>query len=195
MSKIQTSNLAGNTSIRGREENDYYATPPKTTKAILDVLKLTGSIYEPACGEGHIVKVLKEYYPDNKIYSSDLIDRGYNKGGINFLTHDYKDKKFCNIITNPPFKFAEEFIRKSLDITTDKVLILCKIQLLESKQRSKMFNETPLKYIYVFTNRQATWMNGQEVDEKGKPWSTTMCLAWYIWEHGYKGEPIMRWLQ
>ena len=123
MAKIQTSNLAGGTSLRGREENDYYATPPQTTKSLLDILELKGNIYEPACGEGHISKVLEEYYPDSKIYSSDLIDRGYGKV-IDFLTYDYKNKIFNNIITNPPFKFAEEFIRKALSITTDKVIML-----------------------------------------------------------------------
>ena len=193
MAKIQTSNLAGGTSLRGREENDYYATPPQTTKVLLDILELKGSILEPACGEGHISKVLKEYYPDSEICSSVLIDRGYGEVA-DFLTYDYKNKMFNNVITNPPFKFAEEFVRKALSITNDKVIMLCKIQLLESKQRSILFKETPLKYIYVFTNRQATWMNGKQTDEKGKPWSTTMCLAWYVWEHGYDGEPVVRWI-
>lgn len=191
---ITTSNLAGNTSIRGREENDYYATPPKTTEALLNVMELKGSIYEPACGEGHISEVLKKRYPGSKMYSSDLINRGYGRTEIDFLTHDYKGEKFNNIITNPPFRYAEEFIRKSLELTTDKVIMLCKIQLLESKQRNKLFNETPLKYVYVFANRQATWINGKETNENGKPWSTTMCLAWYVWEHGYKGRPQIGWI-
>ena len=37
-------------------------------------------------------------------------------------------------------------------------------------------------------------MNGSPVDEKGKKWSSTMCFAWFIFEKGYEGEPIIRWL-
>ena len=110
---LEGSRLAGGNPARGRVAHDYYATAPKSTKAILDVLELNGSMLEPACGEGHISEVLKEYYPNNEIVSSDLVDRGYGEGGINFLEHDY-DRKFDVVITNPPFKYMREFGRRIL---------------------------------------------------------------------------------
>ncbi len=64
---------------RNRVKNDYYATPPEVTRAILDEEVLEGSILEPACGEGHISEVLKEYYPSQEVISTDLIDRGTDK--------------------------------------------------------------------------------------------------------------------
>ena len=183
---------------RARVENDFYATPKNAVEAILNKIKLNGSILEPAAGEGHISSVLKVYYPCSEIVSTDLIHREEKfcvsiQGCIDFLTHQF-NRKFDNIITNPPFNLAQEFIKKALCLANDKVVIFAKIQLLEGNKRREMFENTPLKYIYVFSKRVNPLRNGAEVDEKGKPWSSTMCFAWFVWEQGYKGEPIVRWL-
>ena len=190
---LNGSSLAGGTPMRGRVENDYYATPPESTQALLNVLELNGSILEPACGEGHISEVLKSNYPNSEIVSTDLVDRGYGEGSINFLEHTY-DRSFTNVITNPPFKYMREFVEKSLEISTDKVIMFGKIQFLEGQRRKEFLENSPLKYVYVFSERQNPMRNGSPVDENGKKWSSTMCFAWYVWEKGYEGEPIVRWL-
>ena len=179
---------------RKREANDYYATPPEATKAILSHVSLNGSILEPACGAGHISKELEAYYPNSEIVSTDLIDRGFGTGGIDFLTHDY-GRKFDNVITNPPFKIIKPFIEKALDVTNDKVVIFAKLQLLESKSRYELFKTTPLKYVYVHVDRVSPYRGGEPLDEKGKPWSSTMAFAWFVWQHGYEGEPVVRFLK
>ena len=69
-----------------------------------------------------------------------------------------------------------------------------KVQFLEGTGREKFFKETPLRYVYVFRARQAPWMNGNPLNELGKKWSSTMCFAWFIFEKGFEGEPIIRWL-
>ena len=191
--------LAGMSTTRERVDNDFYATPISAVRQILDEIELKGSILEPACGEGHISTVLREYYPKAPIISTDLVQRKdrFNcnvTGGIDFLTHNF-GKKFDNVITNPPFNLAQEFIERALHITNDKVVMFAKIQLLEGSKREKMFKNTPLKYVYVFTKRVNPLRNGEELDEKGKPWSSTICFAWFVFEHGYKGEPIIRWLK
>lgn len=188
--------LVGATVANERAENDFYATPFETTRAILERVPLSGSILEPAAGQGHISKLLKEYYPDNEIISTDLVQREdkWNcdiVGGIDFLTHDF-GRAFNNVITNPPFSLSKEFIEKALSITTDKVIIFAKIQLLEGKKRRELFDRYPPKYVYVFTERQAPLNNGSPVDANGKPWASTMCFAWFVWEHGFTGEPTIR---
>ncbi len=195
---LSGTNLAGMSTTRKRVDNDFYATPIEVTEAILNKIKLKGSILEPAAGQGHISKVLKEYYPYNEIISTDLIQREEKfgipiRGGIDFLAYEF-NRKFDNIITNPPFCFIQEFIEKALRLSNDKVIIFAKIQLLESEKRRKMFDESPLKYIYVFTNRVNPLRNGNEFNEKGEKWSSTICFAWFVWEHGYEGEPVVRWL-
>ena len=182
--------LSGTSTTRDRVENDYYATPPESTLKLLEVEEFKGNVLEPCCGEGHISEVLKQ--EGYKVFSNDLIDRGYGELHKDFLTEDFEI--YDNIITNPPFKYAKEFIEKSLKVTTGKVAMFCKIQLLEGVSRYEMFQDTPLKTVYVFTKRQNPLRNGSPVDENGKKWSSTMCFAWFVWEHGYEGKPTIEWL-
>lgn len=156
--------LVGAQKSRQRVLNDYYATPPESTLKLLSVEKFEGSILEPCCGEGHISEILKD--KNFTVYSNDLINRGYGETFKNFLTDDFE--KVDNIITNPPYKYAKEFIEKSLKITNKKVAMFCKIQLLEGVARYDMFKNSPLKTIYVFTKRQTPLRNGSQLDENGK---------------------------
>lgn len=190
---LSGASLAGGAGSRSRVKNDFYATPPEATIAILDEIELKGDILEPACGNGMISEVLKERYPDSNIVSTDLVDRGYGEGGVDFLKDDF-GRKFDNIITNPPFRYAKEFVERALKLSNDKVIMFAKIQLLESKKRRDLFDKKPPKYVYVFSERINPWRNGEPLNEDGKPWSSTMCFAWYVWEKGYEGEPIARWI-
>lgn len=198
ISNLTGSNIAGMSATREREENDFYSTARSSIVALLNEEIFDGNILEPAAGQGHISTVLKEYYPNSEIISTDLIQREdkFNcniQGNIDFLTYDY-NRKFDNVITNPPFNLAKEFVEKSLIISNKKVAMFAKIQFLESKGRKSMFKNTPLKYVYVFSERQNPCRNGEELNENGKPWSTVMCFAWFVWEQGYIGEPIIKWL-
>ena len=175
---------------RERVENDYYATPPESTIALLEREKFFGGILEPCCGEGHISEVLKNY--GYEVISNDLVDRGYGEFNEDYLKAT--ELKADNVVTNPPFKYAKEFIEKSLHDTTGKVAMFCKIQLLEGVSRREMFENTPLKTVYVFTKRQNPLRNGSPVDENGKKWASTMCFAWFVWEHGYEGKPSIEWI-
>lgn len=182
--------LSGTSTTRERVDNDFYATPPESTIALLEREVFEGEVLEPACGAGHISEVLKSY--GYKTISTDLVDRGYGVGGVDFLNTEIK--KVDNVVTNPPFKYAKEFIEKALEVSNKKVAMFCKIQLLEGVSRQEMFMNTPLKTVYVFSKRQNPLRNGSPVDENGKKWSSTMCFAWFVWEHGYEGKPTIEWL-
>ena len=89
---------ASNHSECERAENDYYATYPPAVKAFLDKSGIVlDNPWGPACGEGHISKVLEEY--GYQVRSTDLIDRGYGNGGVDFF--EYTQKWEGDIITNP----------------------------------------------------------------------------------------------
>ena len=187
----QGSKIAGGNPERGRVDNDYYATHPDSTKAFLEVWDIQYPALEPACGEGHISKLLDPY----RTKSFDLIDRGFGNVGFDFLTTEY-NAAYNTVITNPPFKLFKEFVEKGLKVAKKHVIMFGKLQALEGADRATYFEKTPLKYVYVFKKRQQPLRNGSEIDElTGKKMnSSTMAFAWFVWEIGYEGEPIIRWL-
>jgi len=103
-----------------REKNDYYATDPAAVAPLLAELPelRSGLIWEPACGEGHLAKEIHRL--GASVYSTDLIDRGFGQGGVDFLMerHD-TNHTYQHIVTNPPFKRAQEFVEHSLELLTD----------------------------------------------------------------------------
>ncbi|MGL5329458.1 MAG: NAD(P)-dependent oxidoreductase [Peptostreptococcaceae bacterium] len=194
---LKGTSLAGMSTTRDRVEDDYYATPSIATEMLLDEVKFYGNFLEPCVGGGHIADVIKKYYPNESVYGSDLVDRGYpNTLVADFLTCDFLGQEFDNIVTNPPYSLAQEFLEKGMEVIKDggKIAMFLKIQFLEGAKRREMFKQYPPKYIYTFSKRQNPWRNGSPVDERGKPWASTMCFAWFVWEKGFQGEPIVRWL-
>lgn len=171
-----------------RHKEDFYATHPDAVRKLLDTEKFDKNIWECCAGEGHISKVLEEY--GYKVKSTELFDRGYGETGVNFLECEEIFKG--DIITNPPYKDAQKFIEKMLSLVEDGSRVACflKIQFLESQSRQKLFKEHPPRYIYVFSKRVNCAKNGR-FDLYP---SSAVCYAWFIWEKGFKGEPVVRWL-
>jgi hypothetical protein len=197
---LSGSTLAGDAGLRERVAYDFYATPIPATLALLGREKFQGKILEPACGQGHIMQAVHLHNdPDCAIYGTDIVQRedvfelGI-KGGVDFLKARYVPGEYNHIITNPPFAMAQEFIEKALMVATDKVAIFCKIQLLEGKARKRLFELGKLKMVYVFRGRVNPLNNGRETDENGKPWSSTMCFAWFVWDNGFSGRPSIGWI-
>ena len=179
-------------SIAGRKHNDgidYYQTPPWAIEALLNVEKFEGSIYEPCSGAGAISKVLESNGYD--VISSDFRtdDNVYGVRGVDLLKVENVNK-VENIVTNPPFCIAQEIIEKSLTLTSKKVVMLLKLTFLESERRKEFFENTPLARIYVFRKRITMYPEGEEKPKN----SGTVCYCWYVWEHGYVGEPVIRWI-
>ena len=172
-----------------RETNDYYATSPEAVKKLLEVETFNKNIWENACGEGNISKVLKEN--NYNVYSTDLIDRGYQDELIDFLNCD---KKFNgDIITNPPYKYTTEFVLKSLESIPfdNKVAMLLKLTHLEGKERYKrIYSIYPPKTIYVFSGRTHCAKN----NDFNKYKSSAIAYAWFVWKKGYMGCSELKWI-
>lgn len=176
-----------------REKDDYYATHPST---VLPLLKILGwffgkTIYENACGEGYLSRELEKY--GNTVISTDLIDRGYGAGGVDFLEDNIFDTfKYDAIITNPPYKILDKFIMKSLKIAP-LVCFFLPINKLEGIERYKeIYSKYPPKIIAVFIARQKCVING-EFDNPDKN-KNTKCYAWFIWERDFKGDPVIKFI-
>ena len=178
---------ASNHSDGLREANDYYATDPKAVKLILEVEKFNKDIWECASGEDHIADVLK--INGYKVKTSDIIKRTPTTEQIDFL--EYNGTWNGDIITNPPYKYAQKFIEKALEVIKDgnKICMFLKLQFLEGKGRRELFKKNPPKVVYVSSSRLNCAKNGKFENDR----SSAVAYAWFIWEKGYKGETIIRW--
>ena len=177
---------ASNHCSHEHQPEDYYATDPKAVTLLLALESFKGPILEPCCGEGHISKVLLEN--GFKVDSFDIVDRGFGKVQ-DFLTDEVSSWK-GDIITNPPYKLANEFLNKALQIVPNgrKVAMFLKVQFLEGKQRKGFFKKYPPKKIWVSSSRLKCGMNG---DFGGA--NSALAYAWFIWEKGYQGETTLDW--
>ena len=179
-----------------RELNDYYATDPIAIDKLLTVEKPYDYIWECACGEGHLSKRLME--KGFSVFSSDIVDRGFESDNIqDFLNCSYIYGKYdYDILTNPPYKFAKEFVLKALNLIEEgrKVYMFLKLTFLEGKSRYKeLFSKYPPKNIYVFSERVMCAKNGDFETMKAGGGSA-VAYAWFVWEKGYKGATTISWI-
>lgn len=174
-----------------REENDYYATHPQATEKLLEIEKLPYCIWECACGEGHISKVLSD--AGHYVYSTDLIDRGYGTPCIDFLQQTEMPQWCKCIVTNPPYKYATEFILHGLELLPKGGIIcmLLNITYLSGYSRYlKLYKNSPPKKIHIFTHRINCAKNGDFEHYSG----SAINYGWFVWEKGYIGETIISWI-
>lgn len=175
---------ASNHTKAEREENDFYATPPKAVDLLFDLETFSKDIWEPAAGMKHIASKFEDR--GYNVRCSDIIDRVGDIEILDFLNSN--ETWNGDIVTNPPFKYATEFVRKAMESVTNghKVVMFLKIQFLETQKRRELFEQYPIKTVYVASNRLGCAKGGdfQGQDNIG----SSLCYCWYVWEKGYNGD-------
>lgn len=170
---------------------DYYATDPKAVHLLVNHEVFADHIWEPACGTGHISKVLLE--AGYSVTSTDVVDRGYGDGLFDFLQGDVESNSVhADIITNPPYKFAQQFVEKAIDVVSvgHKVAMFLKLTFLEGNKRLRLFTQYPPKVVYVCVDRVKCGLNGNFEGER-----SAVAYAWFVWEKGSMTPPQLRWLK
>ena len=171
-----------------RAEHDYYATDPQAVEMLLALETFAPVIWEPACGEGHISKVLAAH--GYEVISTDLIYRGFGEPEpMDFLTETFPDFE-GDIITNPPYSAGLEFVKRALETVRPggKVAMFLKVQFLEGKRRGELFSKTPPRTVYISRSRLACAKNGDFTHTE-----SAIAYAWYVWEKGFTGDPVIKW--
>jgi len=171
-----------------RQNEDYYATSPEAAEWLLKIedFRFIKNIYEPSCGEGHLSKVFEKN--GFNVISTDLIDRGYGQGGIDFFDVDKQfiiDNNIQAIITNPPYSLAQKFVEHALDIIGNgKVMMFLKLQFLEGKSRRKLFDRGVLDTLYVSSSRIMCAKNG-DFETMIKGGGSAIAYGWYCFSNTY----------
>ena len=164
---------------------DFYPTPPWATFALIENEKFSGSIWESACGDGAMSRVLAE--TGSTISSSDMYDRGFGEAGVDFR---FAKSEAENIVTNPPFNAAEEFVHSGLKLAQKKFALLLRLAFLEGAGRQhSIFNKAPPSKVWVFSERITFYP--KNVEQKG---SGTTAYAWFVWDRDHIGPTQLCWL-
>lgn len=187
--KVFTTLGSSNHALENREAFDYYATDPKAVEMLLELEQFAPVIWEPACGEGHISKVLQAH--GYEVISTDLVYRGFgDPEPLDFLKETL-DGFEGDIITNPPYSAGLEFVQRALESVRPggKVAMFLKVQFLEGQKRGAFFKDTPPRTVYISRSRLSCAKNG---DFERFP-DSAIAYAWYVWEKGFTGDPVIKW--
>jgi hypothetical protein len=177
-----------------KDSLDDFPTPPWATRALIeyiikpeyDVSKMT--CLEPACGRGYMSKVLDEYFQCT--HGSDVASYNGSNKVIDFLGGSYQNSSYDWVITNPPFRLAEDFVLRALDVARLGVAILARTVFLESVGRyQSIFSINPPTKFAQFSER-VPMVKGR-VDEKA---TTATGYAWLIWQKNSSEHPRLTWL-
>jgi hypothetical protein len=171
---------------------DDFPTPPWATRALIEHVIGTTSLgeltcLEPACGAGHMAKVLREYFQE--VRCSDAHPYGY--GPVrDYLTFPYETNAVDWVITNPPFRLAEEFVLRSMMVARVGVAMLVRTVFLESVGRyNRLFRDNPPTKFAQFVER-VPMVKGR-LDEKA---TTATGYAWLVWQHAATDTSRVVWI-
>jgi hypothetical protein len=164
--------------------DDLYETPAVAVEALLRIETIPHRIWEPACGPGAIVRVLRAAGHD--VLATDLVDYGdptalYRR---DFLMERKPPPGYGEcILTNPPFKLVEQFVEHALELSPFVVMLL-RLAFLESERRSDILEGCGLARIHCFRKRlpmmhRAGW--------EGRKANSGMAFAWFVWDRSHTG--------
>ena len=173
-----------------RVSNDFYSTPIDCISNFLDKYGgVEGNILEPSAGCGNIVKILRDKNTNGHITSIEL--RKEEKDVLSSISDEViiadflnwkTDRNFDIIIGNPPYKYAMEFVKKSLELLQEngKLIFLLRTAFLESRSRHDFWQEKPLSELYVLSKRPS-FINGK---------TDATSYSWFVWDKSSKEQKI-----
>ncbi len=165
--------------VRPKKErgDEAYFTPIEAITPLLSLENLPCSLYEPACGDGAIVKPLREQ--GHVILASDINDYGLEGSFIADYLTNFQNHGMAGVVTNPPFTLALDFAKKALTEVT-YVALLLRLNWLETPNRAKFFESSQLSRVWI-SSRRLPMMHryGYEGPKSG----SNCAFAWYIWDH------------
>ena len=169
---------------------DFFPTPPWATRALCERIRGANgfSVWEPACGQGHMSLPLAEYFMS--VMATDVFDYGFG-GQVDFLAPQQDGRRADWIVTNPPFRLAGEFIAAGIERSYTGVAMLVRTAFLEgAKRHREIFAPLPPSAIYQFVER-VPMHRGRLV----KDGSTATAYCWIVWDKREAGETKFRWIE
>jgi len=172
----------GRHALKARKD-DLYETPDVAVHALLRAGEVPAVVWEPACGPGAIVRVLRS--KGRHVVAQDLVDYGCPGAAsrIDFLMEQSAPPGCECIITNPPFKLAAQFVERGL-MLVPKVVVLLRLAFLEGTGRSNILDSGHLARVHVFRERLPMMHRG---GWQGNESGNSIAFAWMVWDRAHVG--------
>lgn len=181
-------------------KDDLYQTPAAAVRALLSVEPVPLTVWEPACGPGAIVKVLRD--SGRGVIATDLVDYGCpdSRARVDFLMEREAPPGVPAIVTNPPFKNADDFVAHAVSLVPE-VYMLLRVAFLEGLRwwpigthRNALDLGAHLARVWVFAPR-LDMMHREGWD--GPKANSGMAFAWFVFERDcrkVRGPARVSWL-
>jgi hypothetical protein len=176
-----------------RHEMDFYIEPRWAVDLFLDAENMPGPVWDPACGSGTIPTSCQAR--GILAAGTDAADRGFGP------VHDFLGMEpspmlagVASIITNPPYKLAQQFVERALTIATRKVAVLVQSKFPYSQGRHRLFTANPTSKVYFLSDRPSMPPGEKLLAGNVKPEGGKMDYCWIVFEHGHRGPPTAHWL-
>jgi hypothetical protein len=171
-------------------KDDLYETPEVAVQALLAVEAVPLTVWEPACGPGAIVRSLRA--SGRAVIATDLVDYDCPDSAArrDFLMEQRAPDGVPAIVTNPPFKLAQQFVEHARRLVPQTYMLM-RLAFLEAERRRALFDGGDLARIYVFSRRlpmmhRAGW--------EGRKANSGMAFAWFCWDRSHSGAPTIHWV-
>lgn len=182
-----------------RAPYDWYVEPEWAVDALIGEVSFSGLIYDPACGKGTIPKTFARH--GFETHASDIVDRGYpGARQLDFLGAASSAFRVPNVVSNPPFSYqdgiAEAFVRRALQIATDRVAVFVRLKWLGSLGRYQLFEiDHPPELVLVFSDRPSC-PPGPMIEGLGERAfrGGEQDFMWVVWRKGHVGDTVIRWI-
>jgi hypothetical protein len=163
-----------------RDPDDWYLEDEWISRRLFDVEPFEGPVRDPFCGCGRVVKSARAH--GLRATGADIYQRGFDCELVNFLEDD---RRWENVVGNPPYGLWREIIQHALAIADHKVALLLPTGWLHAEDKSLWLDTTPLARIYFLSPRPSI-PPGLAVLAGLKPASgRNNNFGWYVWERGH----------
>lgn len=178
-----------------REKDDFYPTPAEPTRAFLhaeiDRLRQFQCVWEPACGDGAMVREMEAL--GLSVFPSDLVDRGFGAVIRDFYSFNSFDpvESGAAIVTNPPFQECgwgngkARWLKHALDVIGVEYMALL--------MNWGWPGAGGLGPFYAQHTPARVYLMRWKIDFTGQG-APPMLNAWFVWDKQHKGETVLRML-
>jgi len=164
---MKSSLMLGVNPLAERQVDDFYATDPEALELFYKKFNEDGNEIAVDVWEPSCGMGHLSRVLENHghlVLSTDLVNRGYGNGGV---------EKGMSKLQNG-----------------HRLFLFLKIQFLEGQKRKELFKKYPPRFVYCHSSRQLCCKDA----EFEKYTATTQFYAWYVWQKGFTGDTIIRWI-